>query len=75
MGINKAIAEEIARLNTRLIAMQQLRVITNIEDNLAQEQIERVKDQIQKAEDAKIFRDTSPKQYGISLLNRKHKKK
>jgi hypothetical protein len=38
-------------------------------------QVYRMKEQARMAEGAKLFRDTSPKQYGISLLNRKRKKR
>jgi hypothetical protein len=60
----KAIAEELAKMYP-----------CDIQEMASMEMIEKVQEQAKMAECAKMFRDSSPKQYGISLLNRKHKKR
>lgn len=60
----KDIAEELAKMHP-----------WEIQEMASMEMIEEVQEQAKMAECAKMFRDSSPKQYGISLLNRKHKKR
>lgn len=69
----KAIAEELVRMSEKEV--QELAMVMNNEyNNEPSSQMYRIKEQARMAEDAKLFRDSSPKQYGISLLNKKHKK-
>lgn len=69
----KAIAEELVRLSEKEV--QELAMVMNNEcNNEPSSQIYRMQEQTRMAEDAKLFRDSSPKQYGISLLSKKHKK-
>ena len=60
----KEIAEELAKMYP-----------WKIQEMASMEMIEKVQEQAKMAECAKMFRDSSPKQYGISLLNRKRRKK
>lgn len=70
----KSIVEELAKMNVREVQEIASVMKDDTESNM-QSQIYRIKEQARMAEDAKLFRDTSPKQYGISLLNRKRKKR
>lgn len=69
----KSIAEELAKMNVREV-QEIASVLKDEYDIEPASQISRVKEEAQRAEDARL-RDTSPKQYGISLLNRKRKRK
>lgn len=69
----KAIAEELVKMSEKEV--QELAMVMNSECDNPSSQIYRMKEQARMVEDAKLFRDSSPKQYGISLLNRKRKKR
>lgn len=69
----KAIAEELVRMTEKEV--RELAMVMNSECDEPSSQIYRMNEQARMVEDAKIFRDSSPKQYGISLLNRKRKKR
>ena len=69
----KSIAEALVRLSTKEV--NELAMVTKDEYDIEPtSQIYHLKEQARIAEDAKLFRETSPKKYGISLLNRKRKK-
>ena len=67
----KSIAEALVRLSTKEV--NELAMVMN--DIEPASQIYHLKEQARIAEDAKLFSETSPKKYGISLLNRKRKKR
>lgn len=70
----KSIAEELAKMNVREV--QEIASVLKDEYGIEPASvISRAKEEAQRAEDARLFRDTSPKQYGISLLNRKRKRR
>lgn len=70
----KSIAEELAKMNVREV--QEIASVLKDEYGIEPASvIFRVEEEAQRAEDARLFRDTSPKQYGISLLNRKRKRR
>lgn len=70
----KSIAEALVRLSTKEV--NELAMVTKDEYDIEPaSQIYHLKEQARIAEDAKLFRETSPKKYGISLLNRKRKKR
>ena len=69
----KSIAEELVKMNLREV--QEIAMV--MKDDYGIEpaaQIYHLKGQARIAEDAKLFHETPPKKYGISLLNRKRKK-
>ena len=69
----KSIAEALVRLSTKEV--NELAMVMKDEYDIEPtSQIYHLKEQARIAEDAKLFRETSPKKYGISLLNRKRKK-
>jgi ribosomal protein L7/L12 len=70
----RSIAEELVKMNVREV--QEIASVMKDEYGIEPAaQVYRMKEQTRMAEDAKLFRDTSPKQYGISLLYRKRKKR
>lgn len=70
----KSVAEALVRLSTKEV--NELAMVMKDEYDIEPaSQIYHLNEQARIAEDAKMFRDSSPKQYGISLLNRKHKKR
>lgn len=70
----KSITEALVRLSTKEVNEQAM-VMKDEYDIEPSSQIYHLEEQARIAEDAKLFRETSPKQYGISLLNRKYKKR
>ena len=70
----KAIAEELVKMSAKDV--QELAAVMNKEYDIEPAaQVYQMKEQVRMLEDAEWFRDTSPKQYGISLLNRKRKRR
>ena len=70
----KPIAEALVRLSTK--EANELVMVMKDEYYIETDaQIFELKEQVRIAEDTKLFRETSPKKYGISLLNRKRKKR
>ncbi len=70
----KSIAEALVRLSTKEV--NELAMVMKDEYDIEPDsQIYHWKEQARIAEDTKLFRETSPKKYGISLLNRKRKKR
>lgn len=69
----KSIAEELAKMNVREV--QEIASVLKDEYDIEPASVISRVEEAQRAEDARLFRDTSPKQYGISLLNRKRKRR
>ena len=69
----KSIAEALVRLSTKEV--NELSMVMKEEYDIEPaSQIYHLQEQARISEDAKLFHESSPKQYGISLLNRKRKK-
>lgn len=70
----KSIAETLVRLSAKEV--QELAMVTKEEYGIEPaSQSYSMKPKVDVSVDTEIYRESSPKQYGISLLNRKRRKK
>ena len=69
----KSVAEALVRLSTKEV--NELAMVMKDEYDIEPASQIYHLNEARIAEDAKLFRETSPKKYGISLLNRKRKKR